>query len=386
MLQLFWLLLPVAALSGWLIGRRDRAPRTGRTSSKLPSGYLQGLNYLLSEQQDKAIEVFTRMVEVDSDTAEVHLALGSLYRRRGEVDRAIRIHQNLIARPAMSRDQRAYALLELGQDYMKAGLLDRAEALFEQVIEVDAYVVPALRQLLLIYQQEKEWDRAIAAALRLDGKGVSGMRPLIAHFYCEQAEQALVDADRLRSLQLLKRALAYDPACVRASIRQGALECEQGNNKNALKSYLKVERQDPAFLPEVLGAIRDCYAQLKQPEAMTRYLERLAQEHPSEAVDLFLAEDLRERLGAQAAASHLAGTLGRTPSISAMARLVALTSEAAEGRAEGELLMVRQAFGQLLEQRSTYECRQCGFSGRSLYWQCPSCRSWGSVKPISGIH
>src|SRR5690554_723037 len=159
MVELFWLLLPVAALSGWLIGRR-RDSRPDSDGGKLHGEYFQGLNYLLNEQPDKAIEVFTRLVEVDSDTVETHLALGSLFRRRGEVDRAIRIHQNLIARPTLSRDQRAYAMLELGEDFMRAGLLDRAEHLFEQVAEVDTYVVPALRQLLTVYQQEKEWDRA----------------------------------------------------------------------------------------------------------------------------------------------------------------------------------------------------------------------------------
>ena len=184
--ELLWLLLPVAALSGWIAARRS-AP-SAAPQKPLPSQYFQGINYLLNEQPDKAIEVFTRLVEVDSDTVETHLALGSLFRRRGEVDRASRIHQNLIARPTLSRDQRAYAMLELGEDFMRAGLLDRAEHLFEQVAEVDTYVVPALRQLLTVYQQEKEWDRAISAALRLEASGAKSMRPLVAQFYCEQAE------------------------------------------------------------------------------------------------------------------------------------------------------------------------------------------------------
>jgi lipopolysaccharide biosynthesis regulator YciM len=383
MVELFWLLLPVAALSGWWIGRRGSAAQVGRAPDQLSKGYLQGLNYLLSEQQDKAIEVFTRMVEVNSETAEVHLALGSLFRRRGEVDRAIRIHQNLIARPTMSREQRAYALLELGQDYMKAGLLDRAESLFEQVVEVNAYVVPALRQLLLIYQQEKDWDRAIAAALRLDGKGVQGMRPMIAHFYCEQAEQALREHGRGRAGQLVKRALSYDPESVRASILQGLIEQQQGQDKAALKAFMRVERQDPEFLPEVLKPIRKCYDRLQQPDGMIRYLERLSVEHASETVNLALADAIRERNGTRAAADFLTGKLRQNPSVRGMAALTALTAEQGEHAGREELAVLRSAFIEMLARSNTYECRQCGFSGRNLHWQCPSCRHWGTVKPLA---
>lgn len=382
MQELFWLLLPVAALSGWWIGRRDRHVST-RAAAGLPAGYLQGLNYLLSEQPDKALEAFTRMVEVDGDTAEVHLALGSLFRRRGEVDRAIRIHQNLLARPAMSRQQRADALLELGQDYMKAGLLDRAEALFGQVIEIDAYVEPALRHLLVIYQQEQEWDRAVAAALRLDRKGVPGMRSLVAHFHCEQAEQALQERDRPRAGQLLKRALAYDAGCVRATIQLGRLAEEQGDDKAALKAYLRVERQDPDFLPEVLGPIRACYLRLRQPEAMMRYLRRVADTYPSDAANIALADAVREHCGAEAAADYLIGALRRAPTVSSLAKLAGLTGERVGGAARRDLEVLQSAFADLLAQRSAYECRQCGFPGRHLHWQCPSCRRWSTVKPTA---
>lgn len=347
----------------------------------LPSGYLQGLNYLLNEQQDKAIEVFTRLVEVDSDTAEVHLALGSLFRRRGEVDRAIRIHQNLIARPSMTREQRAYALLELGLDYMKAGLLDRAEALFEQVIRVDAYVEPALRQLLLIHQRGKDWERAIETALKLEGRGVSGMRSLVAHFYCEQAEQALQNSGRGRAMQLLKRALSTDSGCVRASLQLGLLERAQGNYRAALKAFVRVERQDPAFLPEVLEPMRECYNALRQPQALLRELQRIAEANPGGAIHMVLADVIREVEGARAAADYLVTTVRQTPSLSGAAGLVNLVAERVGHEARQDLETIRRTFADLLAERNGYECRQCGFPGRNLHWQCPSCRSWGTVKP-----
>lgn len=384
MLQLFWLLLPIAAVSGWSIGRWGHWRQQRTVSGDLPKGYLQGLNYLLNEQQDKAIEVFTRMVEVDSHTAELHLALGSLFRSRGEVDRAIRIHQNLIARPAMTREQRAYALLELGLDYMKAGLLDRAEALFEQVLGVEAYAVAALQQLLIIHQQAKDWQKAISVSLQLDARNVPGMRLLIAHFYCEQADLALAVRDQQRAAQLFRRALASDPACVRASIRQGQLELENGNYRAALKAYQRVERQDPEFLPEVLRPIRECYRQLRQPEALMRDLVRLAESHVAMDVSVALADAIAEQRSVREAAEYMVASLERIPSLSGLAKLVALTIRlSGDGdAAKRGLEKVERAILDLLAQYNTYECRRCGFVGRSLYWQCPSCRTWSTVKPL----
>lgn len=382
MLQLFWLLLPVAAFSGWLLGRQERSRQSRMVAGGLSRGYLQGLNYLLNEQQDKAIEVFTRLVEVNNDTAEIHLALGSLFRRRGEVDRAIRIHQNLIARPSMTREQRAYVLLELGQDYMKAGLLDRAEALFEQVIGVDAYVEPALRQLLLIHQRGKDWALAIETARKLEGRGAAGMRPLIAQFYCEQAEQALQNCERSRAMQLLKRALSADSDCVRASLQLGRLEQVHGNYRAALKAFARVERQDPAFLPEVLGPMRECYGALRQPQVLLREFKRIAETNPSGAVHIALAGVMCELGDAQAAVEYLVATLRQTPSMSGIACLINLITERVSDEARQSLDTIKFTIADLLAESNGYECRQCGFPGRNLHWQCPSCRSWGTVKPI----
>lgn len=382
MLQLFWLLLPIAALSGWWLGRRELSRSGSLMKSGLSSGYLQGLNYLLSEQQDKAIEIFTRLIEVDNDTAELHLALGSLFRRRGEVERAIRIHQNLIARPSMNREQRAYALLELGLDYMTAGLLDRAEALFEQVIGMDAYVVPALRQLLIIHQRHKDWDHAIETAKKLEGHGAAGMRPLIAHFHCEQAELALQRNDISRALRLLKRSLAHDPDCVRASLQLGKLQQARGNCRAALRTLTRIERQDPAFLPEALEPMRDCYTALRQASVMQHEFERLAKAHPDTGVGIMLVDVIQERQGLQAAVDYLVASLRQMPTLTGVGRMLSLMSERAGGAAEQELQTIQSIFNELLASYSDYECRQCGFSGRSLYWQCPSCRSWGTIKPL----
>ena len=212
MLELLWLLLPVAAASGWWAGRRGAgAPNRGSGSSnRPPSEYFRGLNYLLNEQQDEAIEVFIRLVEVDSDTIETHLALGSLFRRRGEVDRAIRLHQNLIARPNLSKNNRSFALLELARDYMRAGVLDRAEGLFSELLRNRTHVVEASRQLLRIYEREREWHAAIETARKLQRRGGQSMADVIAHYWCELADAERRAGNQKAARNFASRALGQD--------------------------------------------------------------------------------------------------------------------------------------------------------------------------------
>ncbi|RFA27763.1 lipopolysaccharide assembly protein LapB [Alkalilimnicola ehrlichii] len=384
MLELFWLLLPVAAWSGWYIGRRDSG-RRNRQQAHLSRDYFRGLNYIISEQPDKAIEVFTRMVEVDSETVETHLALGNLFRRRGEVDRAIRIHQNLIARPSLSSDLRAQALLELGVDYMRAGLLDRAESLFEQVVEFGVHVEAALRQLLVIYQQEKEWQKAIDAATRLESRSGAAMQSVVAHFHCELADKAIAQGDRSRTKQLLRRALSNDPNCVRASILTGRLEAGQQNYRGALKAYQRVKHQDIDYLPEVLAPIRDCYHQLGQTPNMVRYLKDLLDEYPGPAPMLMLADLLQEQQGEREAIEFVATEVRRRPTVLGLHRLIELTAAGADTKESAGRQILEDAFAEVLRDRPGYECKQCGFTAKSLYWQCPSCKSWSTVKPTHAL-
>jgi lipopolysaccharide biosynthesis regulator YciM len=378
MVELFWLLLPVAALSGWYAGRRSQTG--GQTT--ISRSYFKGLNYLLSEQPDKAIEVFTKMLEVDSETAEIHLALGNLFRRRGEVDRAIRIHQNLIARPSLTREQRALALLELGHDYMKAGLLDRAESLFLQVVEAGAGREAALAQLLVIYQQEREWQKAVAVALKLEAAGDRTVRTAVAQFLCEQAEGARAAHEVAEARALLKKALTHDPSCVRASLLQGDLERELGNWRAALKAYLRVKQQDADYLLEAVKPMQQCYEALGDPSGWVRVLREAIEERPSTGLALVLADHLGRTQGAPAARDFLTEHVKKVPSIPGLSKLLALSREQFGSEQRRDLEFLVPLSEELLESQPLYECRQCGFSARSLYWQCPSCRCWTTVKPI----
>src|SRR3989339_724508 len=219
------LTIVLAALIGWYVGRRGYDQHSvSRISERLRRDYFLGLNHLINEQPDKALDVFIKLLEVDSETVETHLALGSLFRRRGEVDRAIRVHQNLIARPQLDKKYRVQALSELGQDYLKAGILGRAERLFSELAEVDGSDISSLKYLLHIYQQEKDWEKAIEVAKKLESMNQESMYSAVAQYYCELAEQLYKHAKISQAQQHLKRASAIDPKCVRASLLSGQIE------------------------------------------------------------------------------------------------------------------------------------------------------------------
>lgn len=387
MYELLWLLLPVAAASGWILARRSLVPqlRSRPRGRDFSTDYFQGLNFLLNEQPDKAIEVFIRMLEVDNDTVETHLALGNLFRRRGEVDRAIRIHQNLIARPTLNKQQRGAALLELGQDYMRAGWLDRAESLFDELVENNLHTVPALRHLLDIYQQEKEWDKAIAVARRLDGEGRQSLKPVIAQYHCEQAELALKKSDEHTAGQCLKRALQYDRQCVRASLLQARLALHAGNSAVALKALHQVEEQDIDYLPEVLPVLRECYERAGAVADLKRYLRSVIDRYSGVSPVLMLSDLIAAADGPAAAAEFLAEQVRKRPSVRGLGRLIDLNLAGASGKNKDDMLILHELVVQLLSGKPKYKCGHCGFAGKSLHWQCPTCKEWNSVKPIHGV-
>jgi len=378
------LLLPVAAVSGWLIGRRSRSVKAERGRADIPADYLKGMNYLLNEQPDKAIDTFIQMLDVDSNTVETHLALGGLFRRRGEVDRAIRIHQNLIARPTLKREERIQALFELGQDYMRAGLLDRAETLLSELADSDQRHHSALKLLLDIYQQEKEWQNAIQVAKKYELRMGKDLGASIAQFYCELAEQVRAQGEPLRALKLLKRALHEERSCVRASLLEADIEISAGDAKSALRAAQRVEQQDADFIPEALPLIKRCYQVLGRKDEFRRYLQRLLDNHSSIAVVLELAELIHEAEGEEAAEKFVTDFLKHTPSVFGIERLIDLNLERVKNEVKDKLLVLKNVTSDVLKNKPMYQCHHCGFNGRTLHWQCPGCKCWNTVKPVQG--
>lgn len=385
MMELFWLLLPVAAASGWWAAKRSISRQEVAVTDRSP-GYFSGLNYLLNEQPDKAIDVFIKMLEVDSDTVETHLALGNLFRRRGEVDRAIRIHQNLIARPMLNREQRAQALLELGQDYMKAGLFDRAESLFNELGEMNMFQAEALENLLTIYQQERDWDKCLQVAKRLGQRTGKFRRKECAHYYCELAEEAQFRKDMLMTSQLLKKARLSDEDCVRATILQGRIEAMNGSPKSAIRTLRQVENQDPAYLSEVLPEIIECYRELGNRTELVRYLRKLYERHQSVTSVLALTDFIQEDEGEEAAIRFLSGYLHAHPNIEGLVRMVGLSLKTGKNDGWESWQILQQILNKISESRVAYQCVSCGFAAKTMHWQCPSCKSWSSIKPRDELH
>ena len=385
MLELLFLLLPIAAGYGWYMGRRSVRQDTQQQSNQFSRQYVAGLNYLLSDESDKAVDLFIQLLEVDSETIETHLSLGNLFRQRGEVDRAIKIHQNLVARQ-LTREQRQLALQELARDFLAAGLLDRAEALWKELCEDSDFEETALAQLLIIHQQLRDWDKAIEVAIRLQKFQGKKLAEPISHFYCEQAESALRDGDKAAGIAKFKRALAAHPACARASLRLADLSMEEGKYEEASKDLLRVFEQDMDFASEAMPRLLDCYQQLGRTQELIPLLEKAVEDHAGVSVTLALANLVEARDGLSQARALVLRQLRRHPSMKGFYQLVGFQlASAEEGPAKESLELLQQLVGEQIKIKSTHKCRQCGFATHSLFWQCPSCRQWGSIKPIRGL-
>ncbi len=383
-LNLLWLLLPVAALSGWWLGRRGDNS-TNNSLRAIHPEYFKGLNFVLNEQPDKAIEVFIRMLEVDSETVETHLALGNLFRRRGEVDRAIRIHQNLIARPTLNKEQRTNALLELGMDYMRSGLLDRAEGLFLELIDSGSHLYQAYTQLLEVYQQEKDWDNAIAIARKLGAVSGDSYSPVIAQFYCEHADTALNEGNMRIVKEQIRRAMSFDPSCVRASLIEAQMFQKQGKIKQAIKSYKRVESQDSDYITEVIEPLYECYRQLDRVDEFVEYLRTLVNIYGGISSLLMLTELISEREGENAAINFISDELKNRPTVKGVDKLIEYALDRSDGETHEHLKTIKELTGQLIEGRAMYKCSSCGFDAKLLHWQCPGCKHWDTVKPVFGV-
>lgn len=381
MLEWLFFLLPVAALSGWLMARRHYKRRYKPQNSGFSPEYFKGLNYLLNEQPDKAIDVFIGLLEVNSETVETHLALANLFRRRGETDRAIRIHQNLIARPTLSSQQRTQALVELGLDYMNAGVLDRAEHLFLELLHQSPVPTEAPKQLMRIYQQEKKWAQAIDMAKQVTADKKHPTHALIAQFYCELAEQ-IPEKEQQQAFNLLRSAYHHDPSCVRASLLEGKLLIKSGQYRKAIKILQQIEQQNHFYLSEALHLLQRCYEHNGQLTQFRDWLQALLTRHPHlTSARLLLTKLIQKQEGNQAAQQFLQRQLYQHPSVEGLHQLIML----GEDNHQVLIPLIKEVTTALIHKGDRYTCKNCGFSGRTMHWHCPGCSQWASIRPIE-IH
>lgn len=379
-IEFWWLLaLPLFFGLGWLAARID-IRQVVQESRALPRSYLTGLNFLLSEQPDKAIDAFVEAVRIDPNTVELHFALGSLFRRRGETDRAIRVHQMLVDREDISDEHRLQALGELGQDFLKAGLLDRAEAVFVRLRGTRANDV-ALRYLLEIYQQEKDWLKAIEVAEALPGHESVMWRTEVANFYCELAASAMANSRFEDAAASLDKAFEVSRRCVRASLLLGDLHAARGNDEAALEAWKRIENQNPVYLALAAERMMEAYARLGRVEQGHQLLRAWLASHAS----LDLLDELfrweMERHGPKAAYELVREELRRNPTLLGLDKLLEAALHTATIEQRGDVELVKQLVHGHTRRVARYRCDNCGFKARQFHWRCPACGGWETYPP-----
>ena len=371
------------AAAGWAMGRfgerddEDAPP-------PLNIDYLKGLNFLLNEQTDQALEHFLAMVRVDDKTIETHFALGSLFRRRGEVDRAIRIHQNIIARPDLAAEQRDQALYSLAKDYLGAGLLDRAEKLFVRLAQGSRFQVQALEALCGIYEQERDWEKAIDAGQRLEVLGGRSLALQIAHYHCELAEAAAAKNDYASARQYVKKAQVGRPRTMRGALTRAHIARDTNDNKTALKLYHRIIDENTYLIAEALPEIVAIYERENATAELESALQALLKKNPERSSLVAYTAIVNDLGGIPVIDDCVEQYMLNEPTLGEFVDLQQL-SEGDKGSNESALAKVRRALSKLASATPRYQCQECGFSSQRLLWQCPSCRNWETQRPASRV-
>jgi lipopolysaccharide biosynthesis regulator YciM len=373
------LLLPLFFGMGWLAARVDIKELLDE-SNALPESYFQGLNFLLSEQQDKAIEAFIEVVKVDSKTVELHFALGSLFRRRGEIDRALRMHHNLADRADLDNDKRQQAVFELAQDYLKAGIFDRAESLFLELKNSD-FAEPSLEFLLELFQKEHDWLKAIEIAQQLNVISEQDYSKRVAAFYCELAVEEIACGDTSAAREYLRQALSTYPNAVRATMMLGDLAASAGDLNEAIVIWKNVEQQDMQYLPLVAERVLNAYRSLgRESEGVSLLRDYLLKCDSQDLLNVIFGSVL-ENEGSGAAYQLVRDELKRNPTLLGLDKLLEATLLDVSVERRADIEIVKNLVHKRTRSLAMYHCAHCGFKARHFYWHCPACQAWDSYSP-----
>lgn len=372
------------AAAGWALGRFGEREEQEAAPPPLNIDYLKGLNFLLNEQTDQALEHFLRMVRVDDRTIETHFALGSLFRRRGEIDRAIRIHQNIIARPDLAAEQRDQALYSLAKDYLKAGLLDRAESLFSRLADGSRYQVEALEQLCRIYEQEHEWQKAIDSGQKLEVLSGKSLALQIAHYYCELAEQSASEKDYAAARAYVKKAQSGRPRTLRGALTRAEIARETNDVKTALRLYQRVIDENTYLITEALPQLVEIHSREGSMKQLERSVDAMLKKNPEMKTDVAYTAIVNNIGGIGVIDDCVAEYMLSDPTLADFIDLQS-TEDAPEEERRGALTRVRSALSKLASATPRYQCKECGFSSQKLLWQCPSCKDWETQRPFSRV-
>ncbi|MDB2544715.1 hypothetical protein N9X63_06560 [Woeseiaceae bacterium] len=371
----------ILAATGWLLGyfgERDEQP-------PLNIDYLKGLNFLLNDQTDQAVDHFLKMVRVDSTTIETHFALGNLFRKRGEVNRAIRIHQNIIARPDISSQQKDQAFHSLAKDYLHAGLLDRAEILFTRLSVDSDYRQEALFNLIKIYEQEKEWQKAIEVSQKLSKLGDKiSCEHQISHYICELAEEAISAENYKEASLLISEIKVNNETTLRTDLIKANIAFVEGDLRDAAEIYYKILNKNSYLITESLPLLFDIYIKQDELNELDSRLLSILESYPNVRNDIAYTAILNDIRGSvvidQCIEKYIQddSTLSEFISVNDIFRFE--PSIRVEATAK-----IRHGLRVLGTTNPRYQCNECGFSSQKLLWLCPSCKDWETQRPFLSV-
>ncbi|KAA6209127.1 lipopolysaccharide assembly protein LapB [Avibacterium paragallinarum] len=392
MLELLFLLLPVAAAYGWYMGYRSAKKEQEDISNRLSRDYVTSVNLLLSNQQDKAVDLFLDILQKQEQENEIEkgsqfeaeLTLGNLFRSRGEVDRALKIHQALERSPNYSFEQKLLARQQLAKDFMMVGFFDRAESLYITLVDEPEFAENALNQLMLIYQTMKDWLKAINVAEKLAKISDVHNSIVLAHYYCEYAEN--VANNNIDVLPFLQQALKANPKSIRASLLLAEYHMLHLDYQSAVENLEKILDQNADYIGEALPILKYCYQELRQPDDYELFLIKASRICKNSAVDLALSDFIAEKEGSFVAQTKLYQYLTQNPTTIMFHRFIQYQIDIAEnGKAKDSLILLHKIVGERIKQGFDYRCTNCGYQTHKLIWCCPSCRQWESIKPTKDI-
>ncbi|AEF55578.1 lipopolysaccharide assembly protein LapB [Marinomonas posidonica] len=383
-----FLVLFVALFVGWTMGRKTPTKKSKTLKKSIPNDYFRGLNHLLNDQHSEAIDAFVDSLEVNSETFDIHLTLGNLFRKKGEIQKAINIHQNLLARPEISQREMRMVQLELASDFMSAGLLDRAGRLLLNMASTarKSEFQPKILTLLVdLYEFEQSWDKAIQIGSELVKETATKKEiKRLGHFHCEMAQEHQKKEQWKPAYQQYKQALEVDPTCVRASIGAADVLKKQNRYRDAIKELKHVAEQDSDFVSVIIPQLKECYQKVWGSGGYIKFLQEQNDIKPSTTLIMALVEHYMDN-DREYAEMFLVEQLRKHPTIKGFKELINIQIADSQGYNQQHLSVLYELIDQLVQAKHKYQCRQCGFSGHQLHWQCPSCKTWGVVKPIHGL-
>lgn len=386
MFELLFLLLPVAVGYGWFMGRNSIKQKKQSDKDSLTVKYSTGLNYLLSNQQDKAMEYLLEALSVEDDTVEAHFAMANLFRRRGELDRALKVHEYLVRQPMLSDKEKQQAVFELGRDFHSAGLFDRAEKLFHKLLKSDIYGIKALTHLLQLFQSTKDWQKGIDLEKSVIRSKDKKLKHVLANFYCELANIAISEDEYIKELELLQKALELDPNSSRANLLMAQVFESSEQFNDACRCYQEIFYQDQEFFPDVIDRMHSCYQRSDHLDEFYPFIKKVFDKTGSTSALIKYLEYVEQTTSRDKTEEYILSALSRRPTIRGFKHFVKMQlNQSSDAKTNQSLDVIKELVSAYLSLRPRYSCRNCGFNSSVHYWSCPSCHDWEQLKPVRGL-